>query len=138
MKIAKDFDWEMGHRLKFHKGKCKNLHGHSYKMTVELEGTLDENGMVLDFYDVKQVVAPIVEKLDHAFLVFEEDTELIEILQNLNSKHVTVGFQPTAENICNYFLTAIKNTTLPENIKKVKVRVCETYDSYAENEIQLA
>lgn len=137
MKIAKEFDWEMGHRLLFHKGKCKNLHGHSYKMYVELEGSLDENGMVLDFYDLKQVVAPIVETLDHAFLVYKGDTELAEILKNLNSKHIAVDFQPTAENICNFFLEAIKNSNLPQNIKRIKVRVCETYDSYAENEIQL-
>ena len=137
MKIAKEFDWEMGHRLLFHKGKCKNLHGHSYKMYVELEGDLDENGMVLDFYDLKQVVAPIVEKLDHAFLVYKDDVELVEILKNLNSKNIVVDFQPTAENICNFFLNAIKDSQLPENIKRIKVRVCETYDSYAESEIQL-
>lgn len=137
MKIAKEFDWEMGHRLPFHKGKCKNLHGHSYKLIAELEGDLDENGMVLDFYDVKIIIAPIVEKLDHAFLVYEQDVELIEVLKKLNSKYVVVGFHPTAENICNYFLEAIKNSDMPENIKKVKIRVHETYDSYAEDEINL-
>lgn len=137
MKIAKEFDWEMGHRLPFHKGKCKNLHGHSYKLIIELEGGLDENGMVLDFYDVKKIVAPIIEKLDHAFLVYKEDKELVEALKKLNSKYVETKFQPTAENICNYFLSEIKNSQLQQNIKKIKIRVCETYDSYAENEIIL-
>ena len=42
MKIAKEFNWEMGHRLPEHFGKCKNIHGHSYKMMVELEGDLDD------------------------------------------------------------------------------------------------
>jgi len=134
MKIAKEFDWEMGHRLPFHKGKCKNLHGHSYKMTVELEGELDENGMVLDFYDLKKVVAPVVETLDHAFMVNGNDSELIEALKKMNSKHVVVPFHPTAENICGYFLEALKASNLPGNVKKIKVRVCETYDSYAESE----
>lgn len=135
MKIAKEFDWEMGHRLPFHKGKCKNLHGHSYKMVAEVEGDLDENGMVLDYYDLKKVIAPLVEKLDHAFLAYEGDKELVEVLTKLGSKFVEVNFHSTAENICNYFLSAIKQTGMPSNIKKVKIRVSETHDSYAENEI---
>ena len=61
MKIAKEFRWEMGHRLKFHKGKCINLHGHSYKMMVEFTGDVDENGMVLDYYDVKEIISPLVD-----------------------------------------------------------------------------
>jgi len=137
MKIAKEFDWEMGHRLPFHKGKCKNLHGHSYKMIVEVEGDLDENGMVLDFYDLKQIVAPAIEKLDHAYLVYKEDKELIDSLKELKSKFVVTDFYSTAENICNYFLKEIAIAGLPKNVKKIKVRVCETYDSYAENEIIL-
>jgi 6-pyruvoyltetrahydropterin/6-carboxytetrahydropterin synthase len=135
MKIAKEFDWEMGHRLPFHKGKCKNLHGHSYKLIAEVEGEQDENGMVLDYYDLKKIIAPIVEKLDHAFLVYKEDKELADALTKLNSKSVVVDFHSTAENICNYFLSAIKQNGMPANIKRVKIRVCETSDSYAENEI---
>jgi len=41
MKIAKEFKWEMGHRLPEHFGQCKNIHGHSYKMLVEFEGEID-------------------------------------------------------------------------------------------------
>ena len=52
MRISKEFRWEMGHRLQLHKGLCKNLHGHSYKMEVELTGDVLENGMVLDYYDL--------------------------------------------------------------------------------------
>ena len=60
MKIAKEFHWEMGHRLPEHFGLCKNIHGHSYKMIVEFEGELDEQGMVIDFYDVEKIIAPII------------------------------------------------------------------------------
>ena len=132
MKIAKEFRWEMAHRLKFHQGKCINLHGHSYKMMVEFTGDVDENGMVMDYYDVKEIVAPLVEELDHGFLVYENDTELLEILKKLNSKHSVVKFESTAENICKYFLEKISESKLPDNIKKISVKVFETENTYAE------
>ena len=43
MKVAKEFRWEMAHRLQHHKGKCSNLHGHSYKMIVEFKGTINND-----------------------------------------------------------------------------------------------
>ena len=137
MKIAKEFNWEMGHRLPEHFGKCKNIHGHSYKMLVEIEGDVMENGMVMDYYHLKDVIEPLVEKMDHAFLVYHEDETVIEFLEKMNSKRVVVNFQSTVENITNFFLTEIKNARLPSNICKVKVRVCETPDDYAEDEIVL-
>jgi 6-pyruvoyltetrahydropterin/6-carboxytetrahydropterin synthase len=135
MKIAKEFRWEMGHRLKFHQGKCINLHGHSYKMMVEFTGEVDENGMVLDYYDVKEIVAPLVDDLDHGFLVYENDTELLEILKKLNSKHTVVKFESTAENLCKYFLEKIAEKKLPGNIKRLSVKVFETENTYAEEEL---
>jgi len=137
MKIAKEFRWEMGHRLPEHFGKCKNIHGHSYRMIVEIEGDVDSDGMVMDYYDLKIVVDPIVEKLDHAFLVYKEDKEIIEFLQRMNSKKVTVGFQSTVENICKYFLKEINETEFPSNVKKITIRIYETEDDYAEDSINL-
>jgi len=137
MKIAKAFDWEMGHRLPFHKGKCKNLHGHSYKLRLEVEGEPDEQGMLIDFYDIKAIVHPIIENLDHAFMVFKNDLPLIEALKNLNSKMVLVDFHSTAENICQYFIDELKNIRLPENLVRITARIYETEDSYAESHIEL-
>ncbi|MCL4548338.1 MAG: 6-carboxytetrahydropterin synthase [Bacteroidetes bacterium] len=134
MKIAKEFTWEMGHRLTFHKGKCKNLHGHSYKCMVELTGEPDQNGMVLDYYDVKKIIEPLIEELDHSFMVFSSDKELIQTLQKLKSHYVIVDFETTAENICNYLLDKIKLSNLPKNISGLKVRVFETENTYAEEE----
>ena len=134
MKIAKEFTWEMGHRLPFHTGKCKNLHGHSYKCMVELGGDPDKNGMVMDYYDLKKIVEPILDELDHAFMVCKKDTEMIEVLEKLNSRKVVVDFETTAENICVYLLNKIKSAKLPQNIHSIKVRVLETENSYAEEE----
>lgn len=138
MKIAKEFKWEMGHRLPFHEGKCRNLHGHSYKLRLELEGEMDKNGMVIDYYDVNELIRPLIEQLDHSYLVCETDTELIEVLDKLNSQKVVVPFQTTAENITNYFLENISKQLEPQKIKKIKVRVYETENTYAEEELLLS
>lgn len=137
MKIAKEYSWEMGHRLPFHEGKCKNMHGHSYKCMVELNGEPDKNGMVLDYYDMKTIIQPIIDELDHSFMVYSEDKEVIEFLDKINSRKVVVDFQSTAENICLFLLKKIKEANLPGNIKSIKVKVLETENTYAEEEISI-
>ena len=137
MKIAKEFHWDMGHRLPEHFGKCKNIHGHTYRMIVELEGNVLDSGMVMDYYDLKKIVLPIIEELDHAFIVYKEDKEIIQFLDKLNSKKVIVGFQSTVENICRYMLGKIKAANLPSNIDTLRVKIYETLDDYAEDEIKL-
>jgi 6-pyruvoyltetrahydropterin/6-carboxytetrahydropterin synthase len=137
MKIAKEFRWEMGHRLPEHFGLCKNIHGHSYKMIVEFEGELDKNQMVIDYYDVEKIINPVIEKLDHAFMVNVNDKIVLEFLEKMNSKKILVDFNSTAENICTYLLSEIKKTDLPSNISSVKVRVYETQFDYAEEKIDL-
>lgn len=137
MKIAKEFSWEMGHRLTFHKGKCRNIHGHSYKMMIEFTGTSDEDGMVFDYYDVKEKIQPLVDELDHAFMVKNDDEELLNFLKKSGYLHVIVDFESTAENIALFFLNKIKNISLPDNISRVKVRILETENTYAEDEIDL-
>jgi len=137
MKVAKEFRWEMGHRLPEHFGLCKNIHGHSYKMIVEFEGELNEQGMVIDYYDVEKIINPLIEKLDHAFMVCRDDKVVLEFLNKLNSKKVVIDFESTAENICNYLLGEIRKVKLPGNIKKIIVRVSETKNDYAEAEINL-
>jgi 6-pyruvoyltetrahydropterin/6-carboxytetrahydropterin synthase len=131
MKIAKEFHWEMGHRLPFHKGKCVNLHGHSYRAIVELEGDLDANGMLIDYYDVKVIVQPIIDRLDHGFMVQKDDVEVIEALKKLNSKMIIHEAHSTAENLCVYFLDEITRCSLPPSISSVTVTICETKDAYA-------
>jgi 6-pyruvoyltetrahydropterin/6-carboxytetrahydropterin synthase len=137
VKIAKEFRWEMGHRLPEHFGLCKNIHGHSYKMIVEFEGELDKNQMVVDYYDVEKIINPVIEKLDHAFMVNKNDIVVLDFLEKMNSKKVLVEFNSTAENICCYLLSEIKNCSLPSNISSVKVRVYETQFDYAEESLRL-
>lgn len=137
MKIAKEFHWEMGHRLPEHFGKCRNVHGHSYHMIVEIEGELMSSGMVMDYYDLKKIVKPVVEEMDHAFMVHKEDTEIITFLEKLNSKKIVVDFHSTVENISLFVINKLKEAKFPANVKKIKVRIFETHDDYAETEMTL-
>ncbi len=137
MKIAKEFRWEMGHRLPEHFGLCKNIHGHSYKMIVEFEGDLNEQGMVVDYYDVEKIIDPIIEKLDHSFMVNKKDKVVIEFLEMMNSKKVVVDFESTAENISKYLVNEISLSKLPSNLTSIAVRVYETEGDCAEDKIIL-
>ena len=137
MKVAKEFHWEMGHRLPEHFDLCKNIHGHSYKMIVEFEGELNKDGMVIDFYDVEKIINPLVEEMDHSFMVKEDDEVVLEFLTKLSSKKVVVNFESTVENICKYISTKIAKNKLPGNIKNISVRVYETAGDYAEERISL-
>lgn len=137
MKVAKEFDWEMGHRLPFHKGKCVNLHGHSYRAIIAFEGEPDENGFIIDFYDMKQAVLPIIEKLDHAFMVYENDTALLQALEKINTKLFITPFHSTVENISRWLLQEISKSQLPPNITSISIKLYETNDSYAEAQLKL-
>jgi 6-pyruvoyltetrahydropterin/6-carboxytetrahydropterin synthase len=137
MKVAKEFHWEMGHRLPDHFHLCKNIHGHSYKLIVEFEGELNEQGMVIDFYDVGKIINPVIDELDHAFMVKDDDKITLEFLEKINSKKVVVNFESTVENICKYISDKITKSNLPKNIDCVVVRIYETADDYAEEKIRI-
>jgi len=137
MKIAKEFKWEMGHRLPEHFGNCKNIHGHSYKMIIEFEGELNESEMIIDFYDIDRIIKPLIEKLDHAFMVNKNDSDVLAFLDKIKSKKLIVDFNSTVENLCNYALKEIKKFELPENILSVAIRIYETNEDYAEERIML-
>ncbi|MFA6617840.1 MAG: 6-carboxytetrahydropterin synthase QueD [Candidatus Neomarinimicrobiota bacterium] len=119
MELTKTFTFDMAHRLSFHKGKCKNLHGHTYKLEVSLSGVLDENGMLMDFGDLKKIcMDKVVNVLDHSTMIYEKD----ELLMNSFPKelyHIVVPFEPTAENISKWIAKELEEGGL--NIKQVAV-----------------
>ena len=137
MKVAKEFKWEMGHRLPEHFGNCKNIHGHSYKMIVEFVGDLNDNDMIIDFYDVDKIIKPLIDDLDHAFMVNTHDKVVVEFLEKIKSKMLIVEFNSTVENICKFVLNEIKKFELPKNIRSVSVRIYETNEDYAEESISI-
>ncbi len=140
IRITKQFNFETGHALYGYDGACKNVHGHSYKLSVTVIGTpiADRDnvkfGMVIDFSDLKKIVAEeIVQKFDHA-TVFNETTPHIELareLQNRGHDVILVDYQPTSENMVIDFASKIK-TRLPQNIKLHSLKLQETETSFAE------
>jgi 6-pyruvoyltetrahydropterin/6-carboxytetrahydropterin synthase len=139
MKISKEFRWEMGHRLPYHEGLCRNIHGHSYKMVVEIEGDVDENGMIIDFYDLGGIVKPIIEQYDHAFLCWEKDEKLRKFLEENDMKRVVVEYQSTVENICDDFAEVIYDRLSKikgRGFKRMAVRISETPNSSAEKRVE--
>lgn len=68
-RVTRAFSFEAAHELPWHAGKCQRLHGHHYRVEVTVEGPIGDNGVVIDFEDVKSVVgAEIVERYDHQYL----------------------------------------------------------------------
>ena len=133
IKIAKEFHWEMAHRLPYHRAGCQNIHGHSYRMFVEIEGIPGDNGMLMDYGDMKALVKPLVDELDHAFLCSNSDEVMKPFLESSKLKAVYVDFFTTAENLSFYFAKKIKEKLVPyKNITALKVRIQETTSSYAE------
>lgn len=140
IRITKQFSFETGHALYGYDGKCKNVHGHSYKLSVTVIGTPINNtnhvkyGMVIDFSDLKKIVKEeIVDVFDHA-TVFNKNTPHIELaneLQNRGHNVMLVDYQPTSEMMVLDFAKKIKKR-LPENIKLYALKLQETETSYAE------
>ncbi|KAB2893495.1 MAG: 6-carboxytetrahydropterin synthase [Candidatus Kapabacteria bacterium] len=136
--ISKRFRWEMGHRLPDHPGLCRNIHGHSYAMEVRLAGIPNENGMVMDYFDLTELVRPLIEQLDHCFIINAADAELLMFLQHHGMKTVVVDFATTAENLAEYALRFVVNA-LPQShaIQHVTVSIHETEKTSARVELQL-
>ncbi len=140
IRITKSFTFETGHALYGYDGKCKNVHGHSYKLYVSVIGTpiTDTNhvkyGMVIDFGDLKKIVKEeIVDIFDHA-TVFNQNTPHIELAKELRDRghHVLlVNYQPTSENMVIDFAQKIINR-LPQNIQLYSLKLQETETSFAE------
>ncbi|MFD0993987.1 6-pyruvoyl trahydropterin synthase family protein [Tenacibaculum geojense] len=140
IRITKQFNFETGHALYGYDGKCKNVHGHSYKLSVTVIGSpiTDANnvkfGMVIDFGDLKKIVKEeIVDVFDHA-TVFNKNTPHVELAKELQDRghHVIlVDYQPTSEMMVIDFAQKIKNR-LPDNIKLHAIKLQETETSFAE------
>lgn len=140
IRITKQFNFETGHALYGYDGKCKNVHGHSYKLSVTVVGNpiTDTShvkyGMVIDFSDLKKIVTEeIVDLFDHA-TVFNKNTPHVELARELQKRghHVIlVDYQPTSEMMVIDFAEKIKNR-LPENIQLHAIKLQETDTSFAE------
>ena len=143
MTVAKRFRWEAAHRLPWHEGDCRFVHGHSYRMMVEVEGEPTEDtpggsSMLIDFKHVKRMVEPLVEDMDHATMVADYDTELKEALTTIGSKTYVLDVDSTAENLAAHFADHIGESgwkvLKKHGVETIRVKLWETETCYAEVE----
>lgn len=157
--IRKKFKFEAAHQLasSFSDLCHENLHGHSYVLEVFLQGkTLNKDGMLMDFGELKHLTSPLLEQFDHALMLpssFRTDADTLVsndlgtnlLIQNRRqlfdaAKKTTKHFfewegNPTAESMAKYFFDKINDAVEIATDKRVtvaKVRVHETETGWAE------
>ena len=114
LSVTKLFEFEAAHYLPDHLGLCKNLHGHSYKLEVEVSGLMNESGMIMDFSDLKKIINDsIIEKYDH-------------ILLN------NYFYLPTAETMVSYFVGIVTVFLQSTTVTLERIRLWETSSGYCE------
>ncbi|NLZ47652.1 MAG: 6-carboxytetrahydropterin synthase QueD [Clostridiales bacterium] len=113
LKTEQSFD--AAHFLSGYEGKCSNIHGHRWRVVIEiksltLQDSKQESGMVVDFGQLKKDLREEVDYFDH-MLIIEKDTlkaETVQALENEGFKMVVLDFRPTAENLAKYFFDRMK------------------------------
>ncbi|MNW34852.1 6-carboxy-5,6,7,8-tetrahydropterin synthase [compost metagenome] len=121
--VSKEFTFDAAHHLHAYEGKCKNLHGHTYKVVFGVSGYPNEVGLTIDFGDIKSIWQERINGyLDHRYLN--------ETLPLMNT---------TAENMVVWMFEQMEaSLTSPEYSDRVRggrtefVRLYETPNSYAE------
>lgn len=142
MKVTKEITFDSAHMLSNYEGKCANLHGHTYKLQVTLNGDVNnESCMVLDFNVFKDILNnTIMEKFDHAVIFSapgyrnDAEHELYEWCRKYSKRYVVVpGGKSTCEDIAPYIRKLVSEKLEENNIDAfVSVRLWETPTSFAE------
>ncbi len=139
VRVTKKFTIDMAHALYGYDGPCKNIHGHTYHLSVTVIGKVDQSndspkqGMVVDFTDLKRIVNErVVDVFDHA-LVLNEHAPYTknDLIRNEFEKVILTDYQPSCENLLLEFKNRIQGV-LPANIALFCIRLDETPSSYAE------
>jgi len=112
LRVCKTFRFDAAHYLPNYEGKCKRMHGHTWTLEVEVSGDVKEDGMVVDFAKLKDVV-------NHRAISFLDHTLLNDLVPT-----------PTCENILSWIWENLEDWVEPA--KLTRLRLYETPDSFAE------
>lgn len=143
VRVTKEVTFDCAHMLTGHASLCCNLHGHTYKIQVELEGDLCERGsdegMVIDFADLKVLISEIVGRFDHAYIYNSVsggsvETGIAKLLSDSDMRVVALPFRVTAENMVRYFFDGFKTELAARGHSATVscIRLWETPTSFAE------
>ena len=144
MQITRRLEFDAGHRIPNHNSQCKHLHGHRYTIEITLSGDVittegvSEQGMVMDFSDVKHIARErVVDAWDHAFLVYRGDKVVLDFLNSLpGHKTVVMEVIPTAENLAKVAFDLLKDAyhdTYGNHLRLERVRLYETPNNWADH-----
>lgn len=113
--VTVEAGFSSGHYLRNYRGKCENPHGHNYRVFVTLIGKeLDEAGLLLDFKLLKQVMRPVVDRLDH---------------QMINDLEPFTTVNPSAENLARYFYEETSKQLDEMTAGRVQIKDCTLYET---------
>lgn len=132
--VTKRYEWDMGHRLPSHNGKCRRLHGHRYVAEIDVTGDVQaRSGMVIDFYLFKTILDDTIGQWDHKTMLFHTDPMWHSLVAIAHTEPENYGcfpvpFIPTAENIAREIMRMLST----RNWKVTRVRVYETPSGWAE------
>ncbi|MBP5510198.1 MAG: 6-carboxytetrahydropterin synthase QueD [Kiritimatiellae bacterium] len=129
--VTKECHFDAAHLITNHKGQCKNLHGHTYRVLVKVAQSDDREDMVIDFKDLKHVMEEmILARFDHSFIYNTEspaEAEIAAVVAKHGMKSAGIPFRSTAENLAKYFFK-----TLSARVRVISVQVYETPGNCAE------
>ncbi|SFG22823.1 6-pyruvoyltetrahydropterin/6-carboxytetrahydropterin synthase [Lachnospiraceae bacterium C7] len=129
--VRTESSFDAAHFLARYNGKCRNLHGHRWRVQVEVKGTELKDGMVVDFTDIKKELKELCDNLDHSLIIEENSLKesTLNALRDEDFKINIVDFRPTAENFSKYFYDKLK---VNNDVSKVSVyetpNNCATYE----------
>lgn len=144
MQITRRLEFDAGHRIPNHNSQCRHLHGHRYAIEITLSGEVvttegvSEQGMVMDFSDVKRIAKEqVVDAWDHAFIVYRNDKTVLDFLGTLpGHKTVVLDVVPTAENLARVafdLLDGAYQDTYGNQLRLERVRLFETPNNWADH-----
>jgi 6-pyruvoyltetrahydropterin/6-carboxytetrahydropterin synthase len=134
--ISKEIEFDAGHRVPLHESKCKNPHGHRYKVRATISGELitegPESGMVRDFGNIKALLTRYVHDVyDHGFMIYTDDEAMVPFVEMAilqRWKVIITDFIPTAECLAKSIFETLQANGLPN---LVEITVFETPTSTA-------
>lgn len=94
-KVTKEFQFEAAHELPDHLGKCRRLHGHSYRLLVTFAGDRLQvegpgRGMLIDFDELDKAVKPLIDQLDHSYLNVALEVPTAENIVEWLARHISM------------------------------------------------
>ena len=140
IRLTKEFSFEAAHALEGYDGRCREIHGHSYRLYITIKGEPESDpdspkyGMVMDFGELKRIVnEQIIDRLDHSFMM-RRTPEAEQVAADLSGRFrrvVLTDYQPTTENLLSDFAERLLGA-LPEDVELCKLKLHETATSFGE------